>query len=498
MGGSEGSATPRIRAARGRGRLGRTGAALVVVLGIGWGCGDAAPEPRDDAPPPNAQGLRYADAPFAEYRVSDDPQEAEAVFTRWFEERQDELIDAHGFRILASITKPSGQYFEFDEDTLERRIVDEPGEGRLPIPRFDTWYGEKEVFDVPGATPPPSGVLPLHPPAQGGSEVTTFNKYNLAFHDYVHEHAYNDPDTLIELNAKFDRERTPLAERRTEDPPLSGIVLKPTYWAVKRGQVSALPYWKGPADTIAGTVNPHIPTDRTWTQIVLVNDTGEQVPLTEREITVYAKSGPETIKVAPLKAVTVDDFYAIPLSQADIDWVQGPGNVFQWGGISPKDLEPGDYALLVGMHVTTVEWSKWTWQTIWWAPDATAARAAGLPDPWSNYDMRTAYYFDDADGSPRIAFNPHLETPINGPTFMNPTDRGAASNCMSCHHAAAFPTVSGDPNPANMLEGSYVATGAVSGEEQWMEGRTKTNFMWGMVVGLQPTEQYRKWVEGEK
>jgi hypothetical protein len=59
---------------------------------------------------------------------------------------------------------------------------------------------------------------------------------------------------------------------------------------------------------------------------------------------------------------------------------------------------------------------------------------------------------------------------------------GADSNCMSCHHAAAFPTLNNDPSPANMLLGSYWSKGPVDGTEEWFQGRVKTHFMWGIII----------------
>jgi len=471
-------------------------ALMIPLLWFSIGCGGSPDQDAtlSAAPLINSMGVTYVDAPFADYRVSADEKQAEVIFQRWFDDRMDAQIEQHGWKLFSTITKPSGQYLALNAQG-GRSVVDEPGPGRVSIPTWDTWFGETEVFDPTKVVP---GTMQLHPPGQaGGAEVTTFNKYNRAFLEFVHDKKYNDVRTLIALNEKFQADDTPLIERFIDPPPLEGIMLKPTYWAVKKGQVTPLSYWKGPGLTIDGTTSPKKPTDVTWKQIVLVNDTGKPVALDPVKFSVTTETGgEEQLSLTPLRAVTPDDFYAIPLSAEDIAWIQKPGAVFQFGGISPDDLEVGDLALLVGMHITSVEWSKWTWQTVWWSPLEPGKGKPGIVSPWLNYDMALAYYYDKADGSPHIAFNPHLEPPITGPIFQNPTQFGAHSNCMSCHHAAAFPTVNKDPNPANMLLGSYIATGPISGTEQFFKDRTKTHFMWGLVLGTQSQAAYADSVAG--
>ena len=56
---------------------------------------------------------------------------------------------------------------------------------------------------------------------------------------------------------------------------------------------------------------------------------------------------------------------------------------------------------------------------------------------------------------------------------------------MTCHHAAAYPTLNMDPNPGLMLNGSYFALGDIKGDELWFQDRVKTVFMWSMVMSNQ-------------
>ena len=92
------------------------------------------------------------------------------------------------------------------------------------------------------------------------------------------------------------------------------------------------------------------------------------------------------------------------------------------------------------------------------------------------------------DGDHHEAFNPYLEPPIITPIIRyNPIDKGLGrnSNCMSCHHSAAFPTLNMDPSFANMLTGSYVGSGELKQDNPIFYGRIKTSFMWGMLMQLQ-------------
>ena len=74
---------------------------------------------------------------------------------------------------------------------------------------------------------------------------------------------------------------------------------------------------------------------------------------------------------------------------------------------------------------------------------------------------------------------------------MDPFQTGSHSNCMTCHRAAGFPTMNGAPDPSNFLMGSYVATGEITGKEQWWKDRVQTEFMWGLVLGLQSQPEYK-------
>src|SRR5262249_12531451 len=66
------------------------------------------------------------------------------------------------------------------------------------------------------------------------------------------------------------------------------------------------------------------------------------------------------------------------------------------GGEPREQADLGDFAILVGLHVSTKELDDWTWSTFWWhdKPDVgpfAKGRPPALGKPWSNYLMDVAF-----------------------------------------------------------------------------------------------------------
>ena len=428
--------------------------------------------------PTNSLGVHYV-APDQSAFVSG------ATIDGWVKNFDDAAIRKHAYDIWGAITAMSGQYYAVQ--TAGGQTL------RTQLAVFDTWYDEYETFHTAPNLPAScannacAGAFHLHGPRQasggppGGSEVVSFNKYSLEFLNYVNQFHYFGETTLINLNNQFNQNNTPLDQRFTQPVAGNAVMLKPSYYIIKRNTPTPMQYWKGPGLTIAGTANPDVPDTATWEQIVVVDPTGTAKPGTPETIKVLTQNGFKEMTFTDYQIVGLDRFYWFYLSQSDINYIQG-GNVFTINGVPPSEMEPGDIALLVAMHVTTNENQNWTWQTFFWRPQPVADAGPSVKPPFNNYDTATAYYFTKQDGTPLIGFNPYLEPPIIGPIYIDPTMRGADSNCMSCHHAAAFPTLNNDPSLASMLNGSYWSKGPVTGTEQWFQGRVKTHFMWGIII----------------
>jgi hypothetical protein len=450
----------------------RLGHAVAIAMGAMALIIPAAAQQR---PPTNTLGVRYV-APDQSAFVP------AATIDGWVQNFDDAAIRKHAYDIWGAITAMSGQFHSV-------RLADGKTE-RTQLAVFDTWYDEYETFHTQ-PVPAPScannacaGAFRVHPPRQGvagGSEVMSFNKYSLEFLNYVNQFHYFGESTLRDLNNQLNQNNVPVGQRFTQPVAGNAVMLKPSYYIIKRNKPTAMQYWKGPGLTIDGTAYPAVPTTATWQQIVVVDPTGTARPGTPQTIKVLSQNGFTEMTITDYQIVGLDRFYWFALSESDINYIKG-GNVFTVNGVLPTDLEPGDIALLVAMHVTTNENENWTWQTFFWRPQPLADAGPSVKPPFNNYDTATAYYFTKKNGAPVITFNPYLEPPIIGPIYLDPTMTGADSNCMSCHHAAAFPTLNNDPSPANMLLGSYWSKGPVDGTEEWFQGRVKTHFMWGIII----------------
>jgi len=168
--------------------------------------------------------------------------------------------------------------------------------------------------------------------------------------------------------------------------------------------------------------------------------------------------------------------------------------------------EAGDYAILVAMHITSKEIKRWTWQTMWWAPNpdrapdpsspaVVAARPAQLKGPSRHYAMAISYQMihpvqplvgGNNKGKSIYVFNPYLEAPFSSSTFSEPArvvtngivvvnNVGIRTNCMSCHAQASFtPLRSKIQNPGYIAD-TYVDMGSPK-----FKGNLRTDFLWSI------------------
>jgi len=215
---------------------------------------------------------------------------------------------------------------------------------------------------------------------------------------------------------------------------------------------------------------------------------------------------------------------------------KGAGQVYQTGATSPRTraegtynltdfvyhtltayeagqlgggAQAGDYAILVAMHITSREIQRWTWQTVWWAPDpahapapsspaVVAARPSQLAGAPAHYAMSIAYQMIDPvqpytggnnKGTPVYAFNPYLEAGFNnrfgGPTVapaglvrsplgMVSDSVGTQTNCMTCHAQANYAAT--DNNGPGYQADTYID---MNGPQ--FKGRLKVDFLWSVA-----------------
>lgn len=379
-------------------------------------------------------------------------------------------IRAHAWALFAAVTAMTGE---------------PTGGGARPV--YETWTTRFELFDagiIGGradlrTTAKGQGARGLHQPAQFthdalaatgaalGSDAPTVAsvRYNSEAAAHIRRYRYNDSTVLRALNDSFPSS-TPVGERNIVPFPRSAAVVKAAYWMIKREGLTMMPYWAGPR----ASTNSAEPSPDTWTQWVAVDPTGRQAGDT---ISVTRDGRSHRVAV-----VGLDSFYSFPLDSAEVAAIKLvlQGNqalaIDVDGALSPDSVVAGDHVALVAMHVVTKEIRPWTWQTFWWTPDPArdplANDAPGsVAGPFRYFAMSAAYYAvvprGPAAGREHVSFNPYLETEM---------PMGVRSNCMSCHHTAAWPT------------NEYVFTGKVRPDDSRLfAGKLKLDFLWSIQLG---------------
>lgn len=194
-------------------------------------------------------------------------------------------------------------------------------------------------------------------------------------------------------------------------------------------------------------------------------------------------------------------------------------------GFQFKDTaKVGDPIILLGMHASTRETRRWTWQSFYWTENpnnpvfpSSKTIAAGrnsleLPAPLNNYAASIAYSmmspalpFESKDGkaidivkagvSPVYGLNPYIEGtftekdvfPNQNKLFKNADYEkqyykgnvdGITSNCMSCHSQSYY---DGTGTSGNFLADQYVNRNA-----PWFKGAVQLDFAWSLFPGFEP------------
>lgn len=187
----------------------------------------------------------------------------------------------------------------------------------------------------------------------------------------------------------------------------------------------------------------------------------------------------------------------------------------------PDTARAGDPVILLGMHVSTRETQRWTWQSFFWtespdnpvfpSSDIIAAERKKLNKPLAapadHYAVSIGYSMMspalpytgppvdimNAGVSPVYALNPYIEGTFGTDVFPNQKELysgdyakqfystnvdGITSNCMSCHSQAYY---AGDNTPVNFLADQYVNRNA-----PWFEGSVQLDFAWSLFPGFEP------------
>ena len=232
--------------------------------------------------------------------------------------------------------------------------------------------------------------------------------------------------------------------------PPGSIVLKPMMWPVPATGYTALPVWDDVRED--GGRYAGFEVQSKWPRAVAL--TARRRPEVTRADVSFLYNlpvGPNNYADAPV--ADLRDFYAFrpklegmdPCDRAILD-------ASAWWAYN-RPFQQGDFLAVVAMHILTKEQPAWTFQSVWWhdradrgpfAADRPDIPAKQAPGPWRHYLLTSTYGIPAAPGARSRAA---LEGPGAGPQWpvaFNPyielaADHPIQTNCMNCHHRAAWP-----------------------------------------------------------
>jgi len=417
-------------------------------------------------------------------KVRSYPSDAVRI-NKWIDDLNNTMIRSHAWDIWESITTKTN----------------------AGLPVWETWHSGHELFEIkmndsheeirhfdfPRQFSHSS--LLQNIPVDKPERPTSFNRYSKSLADYIWEKGYNKKMVLDSINNAFNKSNTQVIDRQIQTSIDSvdskSFALKPVFQFISKDSATTIPYWAGVSPQ--STTNLLNPEPHTWRQCVIVDPTGKLKPGTTYKMSCNGEPAREW------PVVSLTDFYSMKLTKAEAENFSkfaarsgddvGKGNMADTTAIYEL-IKEGNIALLTAMHVTGKEIKNWTWQTFWWSPDTQNPifgedRPASISAPWSNYNMRTAYYMVAPPGTkqggvPLISFNPYLETNLSGkvPYETIPGDSimwyGVFTNCMSCHRMAAYP------------KSYYMPDGFIDPADSIKFSKnTKTDFLWSIPTRAQ-------------
>ena len=349
---------------------------------------------------------------------------------------------------------------------------------------WETWYSEDETFQT---GPTPQGIAPRRvfrhfksptqfqnapgtaAPQAAGSALLSFVLYNYPAYNHVRSNGLYSSSTLQSLQQTGALDGKIPANRTVPLFPANAVSLKTVWWPVAKDKATPMPVWDPQSNPQKPGGNPF--TD--WARVVVIDPTNPNVPPNATaNISFNGTSFPNS------HVVGLEAFHYVVLdAQTVTDAMQHPRIASAVQLALGRALQPGDYAVFVGTHLTTKEIDDWVWATFWWhdQPNSgpfAADRPGVVKGVWRNYLMTTSYDLNlphEQDNSPHIAFNPYLEGAFRS---------GLASNCMNCHNRASFPNISflpihrGDPDLQSDLA--------------YAPGRLRTDFLWSIPDNSSP------------
>ncbi len=270
------------------------------------------------------------------------------------------------------------------------------------------------------------------------------------------------------------------------DFPNTSIVIKPTYQIIPKSKIVdgyfAFRVWNGPNYCDSGFDQDQ------WRGVVFVDINNKS-------------NGNGNLSVEDNPKRTAENTYNL---NTFIHYTLSDADAKKLG----KGAQAGDIAILVGMHVTSKEIKRWTWQTYWWTPNPdmpptpscqyiASKRPAEITGAPAHYAMSIGYTFiwpnqpysgGNNKGTSIIAFNPFLEAGFSIFVFYAPgvvqspsgtvyNKVGSQTGCMSCHALATFDQkVSIKNQLGNYIPDTYIDMVSDSN----FKNRMKLDFLWSI------------------
>lgn len=337
----------------------------------------------------------------------------------------------------------------------------------VKAPIFLSWYTKANVFETHAedngkfGLEVPKQVLDalkidaklLVDPILAAAPVLDKIYFNASAYAHIIDNKLNEAPARTKLNCDL-KNSTPLEDRKIPDFPNDAVAVKTIWRVASATKLTALPVWDPESNAPHDRGNdPDLSNPGEWSRYVAVN-TDPKVHYQGD----HANIRPVTGKMQQARVVPLSRLFHIKIAAETL------AAAVQ---LAPHDTpQPGDYLILVGMHVTTKEIPNWVWATFWWhdRPDAgpfAAQRPSSVRGAWRNYLMNVSYDMEtprEKDGSPHVSFNPYLEAQKDG---------GIKSNCMTCHRLAAWP-----PLPQETTRGT------IPDWDPRFAGKIKVDFLW--------------------
>jgi hypothetical protein len=325
----------------------------------------------------------------------------------------------------------------------------------------------------------------VHLESNGDIMVAGVIYNDAAFNNILKQYLYN----AVVLNGKLPPSKTSPPNAIPQFPAAS-IALKPMFWPVKKGGYTVLPVWDWDANKPGSDSDNKYAgyeVQSMWRRAVAVTDLAKPTPPPTIQYLygVYDSDGKNqigpitynnTTQISPpaFQVVSVKDFYHRQLNQTELNQLSACDRAIldasaYWA--YGRAFQPGDYIVLIAMHIMTKEQQDWTFQSLWYHPDADKddkcrycqSRPTNVADKtFRHYLLTSTYgttqqkgnknYYAPPNTLPNaevwpVAYNPYIELAASHPI---------TTNCMNCHHRAAWPPFAVEQKPDQGRASSYL------------------------------------------